>query len=179
MLRVDRRIDVTTAVGSGEELHTAALVVVPEASRLPRRPVVYFAYPGGGYNRRYYDLQPDGHPGYSQAEFHAGEGDIFVCCDHLAVGDSDVPTAPIDFEAVGRANAETARTVARLLAAGDLHPDLALVEPPSSAWASPWVVFFSPSARPMTRSSTELRCSAGAAFTSSSRGQQAWTERPC
>ena len=31
-------------------------------------------YPGGGYNRRYYDLNIPGHQDYSQARFHLARG---------------------------------------------------------------------------------------------------------
>ena len=118
MRRIDVRLDVTDAVGTGERLHTTATVVI---DRLVQDPIVYFAYPGGGYNRHYYDLQPQGFEGYSQAEFQASEGDIFVCCDHLAVGDSDSPTVALDFAAVGRANAAAAREIQRRLATGELE----------------------------------------------------------
>lgn len=128
MHRVVVRSDVTAAVGTGETLRTAATVVVPEPSERAARPVVYFGFPGGGYSRGYYDLHPPGHPGYSQAEHHVGRGDVFVACDHLGVGESDVPEVPLDFEAVGRANAATARDVLRRLAAGELDPEGAPIE---------------------------------------------------
>jgi pimeloyl-ACP methyl ester carboxylesterase len=121
--RIDVRLDVTDAVGTGEQLHIVATVVT---DRVVPDPVVYFAFPGGGYTRHYYDLQPKGFTGYSQAEFQAAAGDIFVCCDHLAVGDSDTPTVELDFAAVGRANAAAAREVLRRLAAGELD---GIVEP--------------------------------------------------
>ncbi len=127
--RVDLRLDVGAAVPSGEDLHVAVTVVLADPDRLAERPVVYFGYPGGGYSRHYYDLQPQGYDGYSQAEFHAVAGDIFVCCDHLGVGDSDVPTEALDFEAVGRANAAAAREALRRLSTGELHPDYGPVQP--------------------------------------------------
>jgi hypothetical protein len=127
--RIDVRLDVTGAVGGGEQLHTTATVVLADPDRVARDPLVYFAYPGGGYNRHYYDLQPKGFAGHSQAEFHASEGDVFVCCDHLAVGDSDVPTVALDFAAVGRANAAAAREVLRRLAAGELAANVEPIQP--------------------------------------------------
>ena len=74
--RVDLRLDVGAAVPSGEDLHIAVTVVLADPDRLAERPVVYFGYPGGGYSRHYYDLQPQGYDGYSRAEFHAGGGHL-------------------------------------------------------------------------------------------------------
>jgi alpha-beta hydrolase superfamily lysophospholipase len=118
--RINLKLDVGAAVGTGEALAIAATIVLGEPDRLAERPVVYFGFPGGGYNRHYYDLQPRGYDGYSQAEFHAEQGDVFVCCDHLGVGESDVPIEALDFEAVGRANAAAARHVLGALTAGEL-----------------------------------------------------------
>jgi hypothetical protein len=124
MKRVEVEVDVSAAVPGDESLRTAATVVLPDEGELGASPVVFFGFPGGGYNRHYYDLQLEGHDGYSQAEHHASDGAIFVCCDHLAVGDSDVPTAPLDFEAVGRANAATAQEILGRLERGGLHAAL-------------------------------------------------------
>ena len=87
-----------------------------------------FGFPGGGYNRQYWDLQIPGHSGYSQAEHHLRSGHIFVACDHLAVGDSDRPLVPLDYDAVARADAEAAVEIRSRLAAGTLAPDVAPVE---------------------------------------------------
>ena len=129
--RHDIRVDVTDAVGTGERLAVAATVAVPEDVDIDDRGpagvagpdvarIVLFGFPGGGYNRRYYDLQLDGHEGYSQVEHHVGRGRVFVACDHLAVGDSDVPAVPLDFAAVARANASAARQIVAGLSAGTL-----------------------------------------------------------
>jgi alpha-beta hydrolase superfamily lysophospholipase len=128
MERIELTVDVSDAVGTGEELRMAVTVVVdPDA--LYDRPIVFFGFPGGGYCRHYFDMYPAGYSGYSQAEHHARDGHVFVCCDHLGVGDSDVPTIGLDFEAVARANAATARDVAERLAAGDVLAGLGPVEP--------------------------------------------------
>ena len=66
------------------------------------RPVLFFGFPGGGYCRHYFDLHPPGYTGYSQAEYHARATGTSSARDHLAVGDSDVPTTPLDFEVVAR-----------------------------------------------------------------------------
>ena len=126
--RIDLTVDVSDAVGTGELLRTTATVVV-DRDALCDRPVVFFGFPGGGYCRRYFDLHPPGYSGYSQAEYHARDGHVFVCCDHLAVGDSDVPTTPLDFEAVARANAATGREVVRQLTAGEVLVGLGPIAP--------------------------------------------------
>ena len=61
---------------------------LPSPEALGPRPIAIFASPGGGYTRRYYDLQPPGHTGYSEAEGHVARGFIFISYDHLGVGDS-------------------------------------------------------------------------------------------
>ncbi len=72
-------------VSVGGELNTAVTIVSPA------KPdgTILFAFPGGGYSRRYFDLDFAG--GYSQAEWHAVRGWTVVCCDHLGVGDSSMP----------------------------------------------------------------------------------------
>lgn len=87
------------------------------------------AFPAAGTRGHYYDLAIDGYPGYSQAAFHAAAGDIFLCCDPVAIGDSDVPTQGMDYDAVGRANAATVRAVVAQLAEGGVVDGLGPVEP--------------------------------------------------
>jgi alpha-beta hydrolase superfamily lysophospholipase len=126
-MRKTVRVDVTDAVGTGETLHAAATVSVPD--EVPIGPaVVLFGFPGGACNRHYYDLQIAGHVGYSQAEHHVGRGEIFVACDHLGVGDSDVPASALDFEAVARANAHLATEVLSRLRDGTLVNELGPVD---------------------------------------------------
>jgi alpha-beta hydrolase superfamily lysophospholipase len=118
-------IDVTETAGFGERLHTSATVYLPAVVR--NRPVAMFAWPGGGYNRHYFDLQLPGRSGHSQAEHHTGRGIIFVACDHLAVGDSSVPKSAFNHADLGRVNAATAASIIERLKAGTLHPAVAAV----------------------------------------------------
>ena len=133
-MRRELRVDVSTAAGTGEQLTVAATVLLPDgpmgASGEPRTVVVGF--PGGGYNRRYYDLDIPGHDGYSQARYHLARGQVFVACDHLGVGDSDTPACPLDYDAVGRANMHAAREILRLLRDGGMAADV----PPVSVTAA-------------------------------------------
>jgi pimeloyl-ACP methyl ester carboxylesterase len=90
-------------VGGGNR--TAVDVYRP--AELPARPVVAFAFPGGGYGRRYYDIRHDG-DSYSQAAFHLARDWIVVTCDHLGVGESDQPDpSTLTIEALADANDAT------------------------------------------------------------------------
>jgi len=104
MRKLDLKIDVTAACRTEERIDCAVTVIAPEPAEIRSAPVVMFGWPGGGYNRSYFDLHVAGAEGYSQAEFHAGAGVIFVACDHVAVGDSTVPNAGLDHPDIARAN---------------------------------------------------------------------------
>jgi pimeloyl-ACP methyl ester carboxylesterase len=92
-------VDVTGALppGSAEAAFvTTTIVVDPEL--LPERPTVILAVPGGTYHRRYWDLQPPGRSGYSQAEHFAAHGIVFIAEDYFGGGDS---TRPADGDFIG------------------------------------------------------------------------------
>jgi pimeloyl-ACP methyl ester carboxylesterase len=120
------RIDVSDAVGTGEHLEVVARVMLPQDSSGPRTAV--FGYPGGAYNRHYYDLEIPGRDGYSQARYHIGHGRVFVACDHLAVGDSDTPSRSLDYPDVARANMHAAGEIRRRLESGQLAAGVPPVE---------------------------------------------------
>jgi len=132
--RREVRVDVSAATRTGERLTVAATVHLPgDPSGGDGEPrTVVFGFPGGGYNRRYYDLDIPGHPGYSQARHHLDRGRVFVACDHLGVGDSDTPTRPLDYDAVARANMAAAREILRRLRDGEIAGDV----PPVNAAAA-------------------------------------------
>ena len=129
--RAELMIDISAAVGRCESLRIAVTVTWPD--RLPAHPLAIFAWPGGGYNRRYFDLAIPGHAGYSQAEHHACHGVITVACDHLGVGDSSVPVSALGHADLARANAAAAVFLLRGLREGTISaglpalPDLAAV----------------------------------------------------
>lgn len=133
-VRRDLRVDVSGAVATGERLAVAATVLLPAG--LDGRPgdprTVIVGFPGGGYNRRYYDLDIPGHDGYSQARYHLARGRVFIACDHLGVGDSDTPACPLDYDAVARADMHAAREILRLLRDGGIAADV----PPVSVAAA-------------------------------------------
>ena len=109
-----------------DDLWTTATVYLPE--QLPERVTVLFGFPGGGFGRKYYDIQAL--PGYSQAEFHTAAGYVFVACDHLYVGDSARPEDPLalSFEDLAAANHATAVEVITQLRGGTLTPDVPPLE---------------------------------------------------
>lgn len=123
----DLAIDVSGSLDLPGPLTTAVTVHLPE--QLGPEAVVYFGFPGGGYGRHYFDI--DTLPGYSQAAFHVERGDVFVCCDHLAVGESSTPSDPfaLTYENLAAANDATARFVLGGLADGTLAPDVAPLSP--------------------------------------------------
>jgi alpha-beta hydrolase superfamily lysophospholipase len=121
----DVQIEVTVAAGTGEVLHVAATVFLPDER--PERSPAFFGFPGGGYNRGYFNLDLPG-GGYSQAEFHTSHGAIFVACDHLAVGDSSVPRSALSHADLARVNAYVVTQIAEMLRADTLSTGIRLGE---------------------------------------------------
>ncbi|MCK9543616.1 MAG: hypothetical protein M0R03_16480, partial [Novosphingobium sp.] len=122
MLRFEMAIQIDPAEALGEAVHTCVTVVAPDPGNIPDSPVVWFGWPGGGYNRRYFDLQLPGRAGYSQAEYHARHGSVFIACDHVGVGDSSIPASSLNHSQIARINAATARQVIAKLREGGLDP---------------------------------------------------------
>ncbi|HZP31507.1 MAG TPA: alpha/beta hydrolase [Acidimicrobiia bacterium] len=105
-------VDVSEAVDLPGPQHTAATVFAPDP--LPDELVVALGFPGGGYNRLYFDLPVElpGPGGSSEARWHAERGWCFVACDHLGVGDSSRPEpASLTIESLAAANDATVRAV--------------------------------------------------------------------
>lgn len=121
---IELTIDVTEAAGLGSPAHTAVTVFLPD--QLAASPVVCFAFPGGGYSRRYYSFDmPDG-TGGGEAGFHTDRGWIFVACDHLGFGDSTIPEGnALDLDNVAAANHATVLAVMERLETGTLFEGFA------------------------------------------------------
>jgi pimeloyl-ACP methyl ester carboxylesterase len=115
-------VDVSGSVDLGEQLHTAVTLFLPD--QFDGSPVVWFGYPGGGFGRGYYNIQRL--PGYSQAEYHTSHGDLFVACDHLAVGESTIPRdlLSLSYEQIAGANHATAVDILQRLASSGVDPSL-------------------------------------------------------
>ncbi|MEU0950673.1 alpha/beta hydrolase [Streptomyces canus] len=94
IMRYDLAIDVTAAIPADQPLTDPIHVtttVFANPLELPENPTVVLAIAGATYHRRYWDLQPPGREGYSQAAWLARRGVIFVACDYLGGGDSTRP----------------------------------------------------------------------------------------
>jgi pimeloyl-ACP methyl ester carboxylesterase len=97
--------------------------------------VVAFCLPGGGFSRRYFDLEVPPDVGeYSMARFLAASGLIVVTCDPLGIGDSDVPDDPSELTPGALATTQvhvTSEVLARLRGgtACDALPPLSDVRP--------------------------------------------------
>lgn len=124
MRAVEITVDVTGVAGLAEPLTTAATVYLPDAS--PASCPVVFAFPGGGYSRRYYDLSIGDDSSYSQARHHTDRNMVLVACDHLCTGDATIPADPlaVTLEQLAEANAMTVGVIVDKLATGTLEPDL-------------------------------------------------------
>jgi hypothetical protein len=112
-------VDVSAALPFAEEVNTlSADVHVPNGR--PR--AVLVCWPGGSYDRSYWDAQIDGHSGYSAAEHLVAQGFLVVNADHLGVGRSSRPADVdrVNLETMAAANDAFAREVRRRVATGEL-----------------------------------------------------------
>jgi pimeloyl-ACP methyl ester carboxylesterase len=112
-------VDVTASVPFDESIRLAATVHLPERGA-GAPPAVLICWPGGSYDRAYWDMEIPGHPGYSFADHMRARGYLVLAADHLGVGASSKPTDGdrVDFDTVGAAAAAFVRQVRRLLAEG-------------------------------------------------------------
>ena len=118
---IELEIDVTSAVSLGITAHTAATVFLPAVEDLADPPVVCFAFPGGGYCRRYFSFDMPDSSGGGQAGWHVRRGWIFVACDHLGFGDATVPEGNVlDYDNVALGNRATVDAVMDLIESGSL-----------------------------------------------------------
>ena len=118
---IELQIDVPESVDFGVEAHTAATVFLPDDGALCDPPVVCFAFPGGGYCRRYFSFDMPNSSGGGEAAWHVDRGWIFVACDHLGFGDSTIPKGnALNFENVALGNQTTVDVVMAKLEAGTL-----------------------------------------------------------
>jgi hypothetical protein len=101
---------------------------LPEPETLTDPPVVCFAFPGGGYSRRYFSFDMPGSVGGGQAGFHVDRGWIFIACDSLGFGDATAPGGNVlTFENIALGNEATVKAVMAKLESGDLRPDYPLI----------------------------------------------------
>lgn len=119
--RVEVTVDVAEAAGLGTACHARATVFLPPPEQLGDQPVVCFAFPGGGYNRRYWFLDLPGDAPGGQAAWHVERGWIFAACDHLGTGESSCPPAELlTYENIAAADAALTRGVVERLEQGGM-----------------------------------------------------------
>lgn len=105
----------------------AASIFVDTAVPGPR--TVCFAFPGGGYGRRYFDLQHSELNGPSQAVFHASRGVVFIPCDPYGGGESTLlPPEKCGLEATAQGVDFAIRTAIRGLKEGTIVEGLPPLE---------------------------------------------------
>lgn len=128
MQRIERRIDVTEAAGLDQRMEMAVTLYLPDPALLPEQPVVIFACPGGGYSRRYFELDFAGHKGYNEAQWHVARGTIYVSVDHVGVGESIIPDlSRISFQTLAATHNACARQILDDLCAGKVTEDFPAV----------------------------------------------------
>ncbi|MFC9838398.1 alpha/beta hydrolase [Rhodococcus sp. NPDC127530] len=131
MQQITVRSNVSAALGTDEKLETVATVCLPEDSSAVN--TVCFAWPGGGYGRRYYTFDmPDDVGGHGQAGWHVRRGWVFVAVDHLAAGESSQPQSPekLTYEVLVAANQATVENISELLSSGTLTAGFGPVSDP-------------------------------------------------
>jgi alpha-beta hydrolase superfamily lysophospholipase len=125
MRTFDVMVDVGPLDGLDGPLANAVTVHLPDTIDGPV--TAMFGFPGGGFGRRYYDVQV--RPGYSQAAHHTGAGFVFVACDHLGVGDSSQPDLlALTYENLAEANHRATVAVLDRLRAGTMAPGVSPIE---------------------------------------------------
>ena len=131
MRSIPIRIEVGHAIKADIPQQIAGTVHLPDQMPDNSRDLVIFASPGGGYSQHYYDIQIDGHQGYSEAEYHTSRGIVFVAMDHLGVGESSLELQNnITIEQAADANDAFVREVMDRLRKGTLDLDLRALEDP-------------------------------------------------
>lgn len=123
VLRASFRVDAGVTLPGEGALQIAVDVVALENPR----PVALVCLPGGGMNRKYFDLQAPGDDSYSFAAQMAARGFICVLIDHLGVGESSRPadSYALTAELLARANAHAAGLVLDKLGKGSAINQLA------------------------------------------------------
>jgi alpha-beta hydrolase superfamily lysophospholipase len=116
--------DVSEAIGTGEQLAQAAWMFVPE--RPADASAVLLCLAGGTYDKHYWHIDIDGHPGYSFGQHLADSGFVVIAVDHLGIGESTDPIASgsLGLELLARGDADVARQIRERLQHGDLHDEL-------------------------------------------------------
>ncbi|MER2535900.1 MAG: alpha/beta hydrolase [Rhizobiaceae bacterium] len=122
------RADLRIGSADNPGIETAATLVAPaDASGCD---TVICAFPGGGYNRHYFDLRHPSLGGATQAEWHARRGVIFIAFDPYGGGDSTaLDASQCTLALTVRAVHEACLAAIEGLRAGTLVQDLEPIAP--------------------------------------------------
>ena len=96
MIRVQRTVTVGSVLDGEPGVALALSAVLADARRLADPPVAFFCVPGGGLDRGYFDLRPDGETRFSFAAQMAERGYITLAIDPLGIGGSSRPARGFD-----------------------------------------------------------------------------------
>ena len=115
--------DITAGLGAQEELLQEAWIFLPDQPADAHAVLVCLA--GGTYDKHYWHIDIDGHPGYSFGEHLAKSGFVVIAVDHLGVGGSTDPTGSAPgLTLLTRGDAEVVRQIRERLLHGQLHAQL-------------------------------------------------------
>lgn len=130
MQRIERRIDVTDAAVLDQHIEMAVTLYLPDPALLPEQPIAIFACPGGGYSRRYFELDFAGHKGYNEAQWHVARGTIYISVDHVGVGESTIPDlSRISFQTLAASHNDCVQQLLDELRTGKVTEDFPPVSP--------------------------------------------------
>lgn len=122
--KISRTIDAgMLSVGAA---HLAVDVFIPTGGVLREPAIAFFCVPGGGLNRRYFDLPVEGDVSFSFAAQMASRGMITVAIDPLGVGGSSQPESGFDIvpDVATAALEPVHRRISAELRAGSFAPSL-------------------------------------------------------
>ena len=116
-----RTLPVSVELPNEAPLHIVAEIFAPATLASP--PIALVCLPGGGMNRRYYDLQADD-DSFSFARQMTARGFIVIVIEHLGVGDSRRPvdSYALTADLITQANADATAALLVQLRDGSLLP---------------------------------------------------------
>jgi pimeloyl-ACP methyl ester carboxylesterase len=120
------RVDAGVELKNTPSPRVAAEIFWPGDRPLSSPTLAFVCLPGGGMNRRYFDLGGAAQPGFSFARQMAASGMIAIAIDHLGVGDSTKAADGFDLtpDVLADANANATSAIVDGLRLGTLIPGL-------------------------------------------------------
>lgn len=111
-------LDVSAVAEGDQTLTQAAWLFAPEDPASARGVLVCLA--GGTYDKHYWHLEVEGHPGYSFGEHLAALGYVVIALDHLGVGDSSDVAGHAGLELLSAGDAEVVAQIRKAVQDGSL-----------------------------------------------------------